>query len=302
MKVFNNGGLYVKSWAGEIEEMAENQATNLAKLPFAFHHIALMPDCHSGYGMPIGGVMATKDVIVPNCVGVDIGCGVAACKLQIKAAHLSKDDLQDIVSDIRKVIPVGFNKHPVGVNSGVDLPVDFFRGNVPAIISTNIDNAILSLGTLGGGNHFIELQKDQDGYLWIMIHSGSRNLGKVVAEYYNGLAENLNQLWHSSVPSHYDLAFLPLSTDEGMEYFNAMNLCVRFAYQNRRLMMDRCIGVMDELLFYKAEVLESYNVHHNYASEEIHFGEEVVVHRKGATSAEEGEIGIIPGSQGTSSN
>jgi tRNA-splicing ligase RtcB len=160
--------------------------------------------------------------------------------------------------------------------------------------------ALRQVGTLGGGNHFIEIQRDTEGCVWLMIHSGSRNLGKQVADYYNKKAKILNELWFSSVDAKADLAFLPFKTDEAHEYYSEMRYCVAFALANRQLMMDRIQSVVSTVL-QNVEYKLVINIAHNYAAWENHFGKNVVVHRKGATSARAGEIGIIPGSQGTKS-
>lgn len=291
----------IKSWIPEenyyADEKMVEQVENLAKLPFAFHHIALSPDGHVGFGMPIGGVLATKDVIVPNAVGVDIGCGMCAVKTSL--TEIDKETLKKIMGEIRKVIPVGFNKHKEMQNELL-MPIDvnefFGEGKLP-ICYQEFENARKSLGTLGGGNHFIEIQKGSDGYIWIMIHSGSRNLGKQVADYYNKVAIELNKKWYSYQGK--ELAFLPVDSEEGQAYLREMQYCVEFALANRKLMMDRvkeCI--LNEL---DCEFDDIINIAHNYASLENHFGKNVWVHRKGATSAKKGEVGIIPGSQGTKS-
>lgn len=287
--------LVIKSWCNNPENGAIEQARHLAKLPFAFKQICLMPDTHQGYGMPIGGVLATKNEIIPNAVGVDIGCGMLAVKTNI--TNLATDKLKNILDNIRKVVPVGFKKHEKRQSVGL------MPSNIKdySIIYKEYDNALISLGTLGGGNHFIEIQKDSNGFIWVMIHSGSRNLGKQVADYYNKLAIKLNSKWHTSVPKACDLAFFPLDSEEGLNYIEEMTYCVEYAYANRRLMLSRILDIFDETLSYSINKNEVINIAHNYAKIESHFGENVVVHRKGATSAKAGEIGIIPGSQGTSS-
>lgn len=284
-----------------MEYGALEQAKNLANLPFAFKHIAIMPDTHQGFGMPIGGVLATEGVVIPNAVGVDIGCGMCAVKTSL--TDIDKETLKRIMGEIRKVIPVGFNKHKEEQEAKL-LPV--MNWNKNDITLKEIENARKSLGTLGGGNHFIEIQKGRDGHIWIMIHSGSRNLGKQVADYYNKVAIELNKKWHSYQGK--ELAFLPVDSEEGQAYLREMEYCVEFALANRKLMMDRV-----KEIFYKTDMTQNgvsrlsikfdqmINIAHNYASLENHFGKDVWVHRKGATSAKEGEIGIIPGSQGTKS-
>jgi tRNA-splicing ligase RtcB len=294
MQYFQDGGLIIKSWCNNPEEGAIEQAKNLSRLPFAFKQICLMPDTHQGYGMPIGGVMATQDIVVPNAVGVDIGCGMCAVKTSLN--ELEIDTLKRIAQKIRKAIPVGFNKHKN------PQPEDLMPGfAVGPIVNREYENACLSLGTLGGGNHFIEVQKGNDGHIWIMLHSGSRNLGKQVADYYNKKAIEVNEKYFSQVPREWQLAVLPLDDEIGQSYMIEMQYCVDFALANRTLMMDRIVAIFNKELNIPQCQISFINIAHNYARMENHFGKNVLVHRKGATSAREGEIGIIPGSQGTSS-
>ncbi len=297
--------LPIKSWIPKEDYCVDvgmvKQIENLSKLPFAFHHIAQMPDGHLGYGMPIGGVIATKDVIIPNAVGVDIGCGM--CSVKTNLTSIDTETLKKIMGEIRKVIPVGFNKHKEEQDYQLMPERDWdFMGEEAPMINNQYTNALKSLGTLGGGNHFIEIQKGSDDYIWIMIHSGSRNLGFTVANHYNKLAIELNEKWHSKVPKEWELAFLPVASEEGQDYIREMNYCVDYALSNRLLMMSRIKDIFTKefgVVTYKEIV--KINISHNYASLENHFGENVWVHRKGATLARKGTVGIIPGSQGTKS-
>ncbi len=291
-------GLPIKMWLDDLESSAIDQAKNLARLPFAFKHIAIMPDAHCGYGMPIGGVLATKGVIIPNAVGVDIGCGMRAVRIPCDLPP-SRDQLKAINSRIRRQVPVGFKKHSTRAH-GSKMPErqGFY---ILHICDQEYSNAAMSLGTLGGGNHFIELQWGSDNCLWVMVHSGSRNLGTKVATYYNKVAKELNEKYHVSVPKGYDLAFLAMDSVEGQEYGQEMKYCVEFAKANRREIMDRVVAsVLDELDI-EGAVSTPIDIAHNYAQMERHFGSDVMIHRKGATLARSGTIGIIPGSQGTSS-
>ncbi|MDR2840916.1 MAG: RtcB family protein [Paludibacter sp.] len=297
-KIISTEKIPIKIWLDEAEDGAIKQALNLANLPFAFKHICLMPDTHEGYGMPIGGVLATKDVIIPNAVGVDIGCGMCAIQTNIQAESVSKEQLKKIMSEIRELVPLGFDHQ--NERQDENLMPQGFNIEELHVVKNQYLSALKQIGTLGGGNHFIELQKSDDGFLWIMIHSGSRNIGLKVAEYYNKKAKTLNELWFSSVNRAADLAFLPFKTDEAHSYYKEMRYCVEFALANRKLMMDRiCSAVTAVLSSVAFEPM--INIAHNYAAWENHFDQNVVVHRKGATSAKAGEIGIIPGSQGTKS-
>ena len=300
----------IKSWVTGLEDGALKQAMNLSNLPFIFKHVALMPDCHQGYGMPIGGVIATKGYIIPNAVGVDIGCGMCATKTNIRVEDFKTETLKLIMGEIRKQIPVGFEHNKTACDV-IDMPYETrlykkdFNNSLTPICAQEYDSATYQLGTLGGGNHFIEIQKGDDGFIWIMIHSGSRNLGKKVAEYYNKKAEELNEEelneeWFSEVKKDKELAFLPSDSELGKQYLDEMEYCLRFAYLNRYKMMMTIEHIFKSFIS-EFTTQQFINIHHNYAALENHFGENVWVHRKGATSARVGEVGIIPGSQGTSS-
>jgi len=288
----------IKFWLplGEVDEGAFEQAKNLARLPFTHKHVAIMPDTHQGYGMPIGGVLATKNVIVPNAVGVDIGCGMCAVQTDIDASELRGDNLKQVMGKIRDRVPVGFKHHdePQGEKY---MPEDVYD-HLP-IVSQEYDSALKQVGTLGGGNHFLEIQHDEDGNVWIMIHSGSRNLGYTVAEHYHEKAKELCNKWYSDVPNE-DLAFLPVDTEEAENYINEMRYCVEFALASRKLMMRRSLEALEEVVG-EHEQSDLINIAHNYANLENHFNKNVWVHRKGATLAREGTKGIIPGSQGDNS-
>lgn len=286
--------LPIKLWLKEeeIEEGALSQARDLANLPFAFKHIAIMPDTHLGYGMPIGAILATKGVIVPNAVGVDIGCGM--CSLRTNLTDLKTRDLKVIMTLIRKTVPVGFNHHD---NRQDESWMPKKQGNLP-IVDQEYESALYQIGTLGGGNHFIEIQKGSDGYIWIMIHSGSRNIGFTVANHYNTIAKKMNEALETKVPK--DLAFIPENSEYFDLYWNEMNYCIEFALANRKLMMERTKLAFEEIIP-GVEFSNFINKPHNFAAMEEHFGEQVMVHRKGATRARKGEWGMIPGSQGTQS-
>jgi tRNA-splicing ligase RtcB len=293
-KVITTERLPIKLWLDDIEDGAMEQAKNLANLPFAFHHIVLCPDAHKGYGMPIGGVMATKGVVVPNAVGLDVACGVVAAKTSLQ--EIDTDTLKTIMGKIRQAIPVGFNSHkePADIHLMPEI-----TSMVP-VVSSQFEKARKSLGTLGGGNHFLEIQQDNQGFIWIMIHSGSRNLGKQVADYYNKKAVELNEKYFSVIDKKQELAFLPLDTEEAHLYLAEMEYCIGYAYANRMRMLLQIAYILTDT-FPNIEIEKETNIAHNYARMESHFGQNVLVHRKGATSAREGEIGIIPGSQGTKS-
>ncbi len=296
-QVIATEGVPIKLWLDDIEAGTLAQARNLANLPFVFRHVAVMPDAHLGYGMPIGGVMAASEAVVPNAVGVDIGCGM--CAVRTSLGGIATGKLETILARIRSAVPLGFKHHAKKQNPALMPKSELPLSQLP-MVSREYQSALAQLGTLGGGNHFIEIQKGNDGRIWLMIHSGSRNLGFKVANYYNHLAVELNRRSGSAIPGNWQLAFLPIRSDAGRTYLQEMRYCVEFAYANRQMMMER---VKEALLSVVPPVFfePMINIAHNYAAMEEHFGEQVVVHRKGATSARGGEIGIIPGSQGAPS-
>ncbi|MBO4804936.1 MAG: RtcB family protein [Paludibacteraceae bacterium] len=299
MIIRNINNRLVKIWTDYVEESAMRQIENLTTLPFLFHHLAIMPDVHAGMGMPIGGVLACKDAVIPNAVGVDIGCGMCAVKTNWKVSEIPTEVIRkEIMKGIRERIPLGMDHHEEPQDEKY-LPQGYDIDQLK-VVKSRQHSICREVGTLGGGNHFIELQKDEEDTLWIMIHSGSRNLGKQVGDFYNHVAATLNARWHSCVPPEIRLPFIARETKEFGMYWNEMNYCVEFALCNRRLMMERIEEVLVEALP-GIEFEPMINIAHNYAAYENHFGENVIVHRKGATLAREGVIGIIPGSQGTAS-
>jgi len=293
----NKNRLPIKSWCDDIEDAAMAQARNLANHPRTFHHVALMPDCHSGYGMPIGGIIACEDVVIPNAVGVDIGCGMCAVRTTHARDDIDETRIKAIIGALRKEIPVGFDHHKhdrqwIGFNDAPDV----------AVIRQELKSARKQLGTLGGGNHFIEIQSGSDGFIWLMIHSGSRNFGYKIAREYNIIAQKKCDRYTSlPIPLTGDngLAFLPFDLKEAQEYIDAMNFALQFARQNRAVMMAHFKNAAGEIL--KCDFDDEINIHHNFAAPETHFGKKVWVHRKGATQAEYNQRGIIPGSMGTAS-
>ena len=289
-------------WCGSPEEEAISQAKNVAKHPWLVGNFCLMPDAHAGYGMPIGGVAALDGAISPNMVGFDSGCGMLAVKTSL--TDISTEQLKKILGGsaenkggIRANIPVGFNHHS---KKQEDELFDDDIWNDTVICLQEKDSAQKQIGTLGGGNHFIEIQRGDDGHIWFMIHSGSRNLGYKVANHYNNIAKELCTLWKQDEIVKNDLAILPVDTEEGQMYLCEMDLCLRFAFANRRhmanIIQNEFLRVIPDCNF-----VETINIHHNYAALENHYGRNVWVHRKGATLARKGIVGIIPGSQGTSS-
>lgn len=284
-------------WCGNPEAGAVQQAKNIANHPWLVGNVCLMPDTHEGYGMPIGGVAALDNAICPNMVGVDIGCGMLAVKTNLTTEQVTVDLLKQVMGKIRERVPVGFNHHNTQQLSPVFADESW---NHTTVCLREFVSARYQIGTLGGGNHFIEIQRDEGNNVWFMIHSGSRNLGKKVADFYNRKAKELCKFWKQNEIVNNDLAILPIGTNEACAYIDEMKICLQFAYENRMLMAQR---IMDSFadVFPDFNNLNTINIHHNYAALEHHFGRDVWVHRKGATLAREGIIGIIPGSQGTCS-
>ncbi len=281
-----------------VEMQALTQLKNIAALPWVFHHVAVMPDVHYGKGATVGSVIAMKDAVSPAAVGVDIGCGMAAVKTTLTASDLP-DSLKLLRTRVEAQIPVGFKAHP-RVHKHAEKS-RLWKGfhDLHEKVQDRFGKARKQLGTLGGGNHFIELCLDTDDRVWLMLHSGSRNIGKTLAEIHMGKAKRLA---HNAALPDRDLAVFLAGTKEMADYRRDLFWAQRYAAENRQVMLKIYQDVIRKL-FKKNKVRfdEPIACHHNYVSEEHHFGEDVLVTRKGAISAREGELGIIPGSMGTRS-
>ncbi len=296
----NDDGLKlpIKSWCEKIEEKAMEQAMDLARHPALVRHVALMPDCHVGYGMPIGGVIAADNAVLPSAVGVDIGCGMIAVQTNIPAERLSEmRDRRALQDKLKTRIPVGEAVAHLAPQTWEGFERYLDTNGAVCDFPSKLDRR--NLGTLGGGNHFIELQKSDDGFVWLMIHSGSRNLGHRIEKHYQTVAKELNASFRVDLPNP-ELAFLPMDTQEGQDYLRDMKFAMAYAFENRHRMMEAFKATLAEAVP-ETEFLQEINIHHNYASLEFHQGKNFYIHRKGATSAKKGEIGIIPGSMGTAS-
>jgi tRNA-splicing ligase RtcB len=301
METIEGARLPVYSWATGIEEQALKQARNLGDLEVAVDHAALMPDAHSGFGMPIGGVLFTSGAVVPYAIGVDIGCGVQIARTNLVWEDgLTPEKLRAVLRQIQRDVPTGFSVHksaPLPRDRmlelmGVDVPRSVQRGWV--------DRAMVSLGTLGGGNHFLEVQADAENRVHFMLHSGSRNLGKQICDVFAKRALEACRAHGRELPDP-ELAYLRFDDDaEADSYWEAMVFALRWAELNRRTMMDRV-----EEAFRKHASVHRFerlvDVHHNYAARESHAGVAGIVHRKGAVRAGAGDIVLIPGSMGTAS-
>jgi tRNA-splicing ligase RtcB len=286
----------VLAWAdpAQIESVALDQLRNIARLPWVFHHVAAMPDVHYGKGATVGSVIAMKDALSPAAVGVDIGCGVAAVRTSLTASDLP-DSLAGLRSEIERAIPVGFEQHRKAVQSEPELWRDF-QELTPAVRDLET-KARHQLGTLGGGNHFLELCLDTEDRVWLMLHSGSRNIGKTLAEIHIGRAKKLA---HNQRLPDRDLAVFLAGTPEMRDYRRDLFWAQRYARKNREAMLQL---YQDVVRRFRPDVgfADAVQCHHNYVAEEVHFGQEVLVTRKGAIRAGKGELGIIPGSMGTRS-
>ncbi len=288
----------VKLWTKleDVESEALTQLKNIASLPWVFRHIAVMPDVHFGIGATVGSVIAMKDAISPAAVGVDIGCGMGAIRTNLKADALP-DSLTEIRNKIEQKIPVGFNEHKQPkVQSRTNSLFAEFRSLHPKVMDLE-SKAVYQCGTLGGGNHFIELCLDTENTVWMMLHSGSRNIGKTLAEIHISTAKKLTHNTH--LPDR-DLAVFLANTPEMEAYRRDLFWAQRYALLNRQTMFEIYKTILKGF-FPDIKFEEPILCHHNYVSEETHFGEDVIVTRKGAISAREGEWGIIPGSMGTKS-
>ena len=292
----------VLSWANHpLSHDETRMAKNVASLPFVFKHVALMPDVHLGKGALVGSVIATKESIIPAAVGVDIGCGMAAVKTPFVADQLEKK-LKKIRQDIEAEIPVGFNQ-----NKNIEKSVTNWQGwrNFKELHKgvQHLDGkAMKQLGSLGGGNHFIEVCLDLNNQVWLMLHSGSRNIGNQLAQNHIKTAKNLAKLSETKLPDP-DLSYFVAGTSEFQSYWRDLQWAQDYARFNREVMMARVKRVVEKYLSggKPMKPLLEVNCHHNYAEKETHFGEEVYVTRKGAVRAQENDYGIIPGSMGAKS-
>jgi len=292
----------VLSWANHSLGSDETKmAKNVASLPFVFKHVALMPDVHLGKGALVGSVVATKDAVIPAAVGVDVGCGMSAIKTPFVAEQL-EGKLKQIRLDIEAAIPVGFNQ-----NKDVEKTVANWQGwgdfkELHSGVQRLEGKAMKQMGSLGGGNHFIEVCLDTENAVWLMLHSGSRHIGNMLAQNHISTAKQLAKLADTTLPDP-DLAYFVAGTPEFTAYWRDLQWAQNYARFNRDVMMGRFQRIVEKHLAggKPTKPLLSVNCHHNYAEKEVHFGEDVYVTRKGAVRAREEDYGIIPGSMGTKS-
>lgn len=308
------GGSPVKMWTRgvPVDDKAKDQLSRAAKMPFIFKHVAAMPDVHVGIGATVGSVIPTKGAVIPAAVGVDIGCGMMAARTSLMA-HDLPDTLEGVRVAIEAAVPhgrdVGRGKRDKGswgsppaeiVEAWATLAARFKRitDKYPRLEKTN---NLVHLGTLGTGNHFIELCLDTEARVWVMLHSGSRGVGNAIGSFFIELAKQDMRKWFVNLPDE-NLAYFPEGTEHFDDYVEAVGWAQDFAALNRRMMMANVIAALRGVIAkpFDAE-LEAVNCHHNYVTRENHFGENVLVTRKGAVRAAKGVMGIIPGSMGAKS-
>ncbi len=306
-RVITKGKAPVKIYTDDIEREAMQQLYNIAQLPFIHSHVAAMPDVHLGKGATVGSVIPTRGAIIPAAVGVDVGCGMNAVRLSISADDLPTN-LRKVRSLIEATVPVGFDMHKTdrarastvkGLNKGLDR----ILGKHPKVTKMQkkpYQTWIRQLGTLGGGNHFIELCLDQNDAVWVMLHSGSRGIGNVIGQYFINLAKKDMQRHVANLPDK-DLAYFTEGAEHFDDYVDAVHWAQDYAMANRREMMYLILETLRKHLPKFGVTKEAINCHHNYVAVEQHFGERVFVTRKGAIRAGAGELGIIPGSMGVKS-
>ncbi len=314
-EVMQDGGVPIKSWTRGVpfESEAKQQLKNISQMPFIHQWVAVMPDVHLGKGATIGSVVPTLGAVIPAAVGVDIGCGMMAVKTSLNASDLP-DNLAAVRSAIERAVPHGRSARARGgrdKGAWSNIPEDV--ANAWTSLSTQFDllsakhrvlrktNNIKHLGTLGTGNHFIEMCLDEHNSVWLMLHSGSRGVGNRIGTHFIEMAKKDMEQWMIHLPDK-DLAYLPEGTAHFDEYVEAVEWAQSFARVNREVMMARVIDAVKGSLGVNFDAqMEAVNCHHNYISREHHYGKNVLVTRKGAVRAREGEMGIIPGSMGARS-
>ena len=300
-----NIGPKTLSWlpAEQIEDSARQQIDNLAGMPFIFRHIAVMPDCHFGMGATVGSVIPTRGAIIPAAVGVDIGCGMIAVKTPLRRSDLP-DDLSDIRKAIEHQVPLSAGHYNRSIKKTARPRLEQLEAKAAELERLDFYNKIAKnwrkqLGSLGSGNHFIEIVLDEDGYAWAFLHSGSRGVGNRLAEHHIRIAKKLMEKWYITLPDA-DLAYLVEDTPEFDDYMADLEWAQEFALLNREEMMERIIKILQ----YRCgdfEEADRIQCHHNFTKREHHFGKNILVSRKGAIEAREGQAGLIPGSMGTRS-
>ncbi|WP_295455782.1 RtcB family protein, partial [uncultured Thiodictyon sp.] len=306
-QVITEGEKPVKVWTDELDPGARAQLVNLSKLSFIHHHVAAMPDVHGGIGATIGSVIATHQAIIPAAVGVDIGCGMAAVRLSLRANDIDEKSLKKLFDQISRDVPVGRNQHKderalTEVARPFDAQLAAMTGKHPQLLKAfgRFSNWVNQMGTLGGGNHFIEVCLDEADQVWVMLHSGSRGIGNAIGHYFIELARRDMERWFIQLPDR-DLAYFPEGSEHFDDYVEAVSWAQSYARENRDQMMQLVLAALARHLPPFQATMAVVNCHHNYVDREHHFGKNVWVTRKGAIRAREGDLGIIPGSMGARS-
>jgi len=288
------------SWASLLDDGALRQAERAASMPFVFPHLALMPDAHLGKGATVGSVIPTLRAIIPAAVGVDIGCGMIAVRTQFRTDDLTGRDLRTLRVAIEHAVPLSAGKYNKTLTDTAAARVAELEADAKVDYEQYAGNWRLQLGTLGSGNHFIEVTVDEEQHIWLFLHSGSRGVGNKIAQRHIAVAHNLCERWWIQLPD-VDLAYLVEGTDEFWAYMRDLRWAQRFALLNREEMMDRVVGCLEDWIGEPVVESERINCHHNFTQQEKHFGKEVWVSRKGAIEASVRRAGLIPGSMGTAS-
>ena len=290
------------SWASILDEKAETQARTTAMMPFIYPHLALMPDAHLGLGVTVGSVIPTLRAVIPAAVGVDIGCGMIAVRTQFTRSELG-DDLRELREQIERAIPTSagaYNRKIVATAEPRIRELEALAEAAGFDPEAYVGNWRLHLGTLGSGNHFIEVSLDETDAVWLFLHSGSRGVGNKIAQKHIKVAQAQMSKWWITLPDP-DLAYLVEGTPEFTRYIAELNWAQHFALLNREEMMDRVIRQVNEWMGIAVVEQDRINCHHNFTQKETHFGKSVWLSRKGAISARKGQLGLIPGSMGTAS-
>ena len=288
------------SWASVLEDNTRAQAERSAAMPFVFPHLALMPDAHLGKGATVGSVIPTDRAIIPAAVGVDIGCGMIAVRTSFTAADLARGELRSLREAIEAAVPLSACVYNHSLTDTAAARVAELEEAAEIDYTSYAGNWRLQLGTLGSGNHFIEVSLDEERRVWLFLHSGSRGVGNKIAQRHIAVAAKLCKQWWIDLPDP-DLAYLVEGTDQFWAYLRDLRWAQKFALLNREEMMDRVVGALASYLDEDVAEQERINCHHNFTQRERHFGRDVWVSRKGAIEASSGKPGLIPGSMGTAS-
>ena len=288
------------NWASVLDPGTLAQAERTAEMPFIFPHLALMPDAHLGKGATVGSVIPTRRAIIPAAVGVDIGCGMIAVRTQFRRTDLEGGNLRALRVAIEKAVPTSAGKYNRGVAESAAVRVRDLESDAEIDYEQYAGNWRLQLGTLGSGNHFIEVTLDEEQRVWLFLHSGSRGIGNKIAQHHINAAQRRCHRERIDLPDR-DLAYLVEDTDEFWSYLRDLRWAQKFALLNREEMMDRVVRCLEDWTGEAVVEDERINCHHNFTQQEEHFGEQLWVSRKGAIEATEGQPGLIPGSMGTAS-